>query len=121
MSPEILLLIGTLFGGAGLKIIERYMNKGKEQVDFASQIRDELRKDLERYQEEVESYKEEVKGYKQEVREWKDKYYTLLEDQGKLKDTNLDQQNQIGTLRTQIQNMSNLLKKHNISYDHEQQ
>lgn len=49
-----LALIGTLFGGVGLKIIEHFLNRGKAKVDIATQLRDELRKDIKELQDRVD-------------------------------------------------------------------
>lgn len=109
MHTELFTLLGVVFGGVGLKMIESFLNRGKEKVDLAAQIRDELREDIERYKSEVAEYKKEVRELNINVEDWKQKYYKLLEDQGKLKDTNADQQNQINRLME-------LLRKHNIQY-----
>lgn len=66
------ILAGTLFGGVGLKVIEYWLNRGKEKVDLAAEIRDELREDLVRYKAEAESYKKESDT-------WRQKYYDLLD------------------------------------------
>lgn len=110
MSSEIYILLGTIFGGVGLKVIEAYLNRGKEKVDLASQIRDELREDIERYKNEVSEYKREVKELTLSLEDWKKKYYDLLEGHGKLKDANYDQQMQLNKLKE-------VLRKNNITYE----
>lgn len=41
-----LALITTLLGGVGVKLTEWLMGRNKAKVDIASQLRDELRKDI---------------------------------------------------------------------------
>lgn len=109
MSSEIYILLGTVFGGVGLKLIESWLNRGKEKVDLATQIRDELREDIERYKEEVAEFKKEVKELTMSVEDWKKKYYDLLDSHGKMKDDNYDLQKQLNSLKE-------LLRKNNITY-----
>lgn len=49
-----LALIGTLFGGGGLKVIEYFLGRGKVKIDVAAEIRDELRKDIKELQARVD-------------------------------------------------------------------
>jgi hypothetical protein len=45
MDTAWIALIGTFFGGAGLKIVESFLSKGQGKVDAATAMRDELRKE----------------------------------------------------------------------------
>ena len=110
MSNELYILVGTIFGGVGLKFIEAWLNKGKEKIDLASQIRDELREDIERYKNEVSEYKKEVKELTLSLEDWKKKYYDLVDSHGKMKDINYDQQLQLNKLKE-------VLRKNNITYE----
>lgn len=49
-----LALIGTVFGGGGLKVIEYLLNRGKVKEDIATQLRNELREDLRELQKRVD-------------------------------------------------------------------
>lgn len=49
-----LTLIGTIFGGAGLKFLEWFLGRGKNKIDIAAQLRDELRKDIKDLQNRVD-------------------------------------------------------------------
>ena len=71
-NPAFLALVGTIFGGAGLKIIESLLNRSKTQTDIAAQIRSELRTD-------VQGLREEIRKVEAELDEWKKKYYDLLD------------------------------------------
>lgn len=61
----------AIFGGAGLKLIETLLNKGKIKQDVAQQIRTELR-------EEITGLRTELKHVEEELDKWKAKYYELL-------------------------------------------
>lgn len=71
-NPALLALIGTIFGGAGLKLVEGLLNKSKTQTDVAAQIRAELRTD-------VQALRDEIRKVETELDEWKTKYYDLLD------------------------------------------
>jgi len=71
-NPAFLALIGTIFGGAGLKIVENLLNKSKTQSDVAAQIRTELRTD-------VQALRDEIRKVETELDMWKAKYYDLLD------------------------------------------
>lgn len=53
METAIIALIGTVLGGAGLKIIEHVLNRGKVKEDVATNLREELRADLKAAKEEI--------------------------------------------------------------------
>lgn len=72
LNPALLALIGTIFGGVGLKVVEALLNRSKTQSDLASQIRQELR-------EEVQGLREELRRVEGELDNWKFKYYELLD------------------------------------------
>lgn len=66
-------LIGTVFGGAGLKVIEKVLSSGQGKIDAATQLRDELRK-------ESTALREEIKAVEKELDQWKEKYFMLLQE-----------------------------------------
>jgi hypothetical protein len=72
INPALLALIGTIFGGVGLKIVEGFLNKSKVKADIAADIRAELRAD-------VAALREEVRSLTDELDKWKAKYYVLLD------------------------------------------
>lgn len=72
LTVPIIALIGTVLGGVGLKIVEHFLSKSKVRDDTASQLRGELRT-------EVESLRSEIQKVETEVDLWREKYYTLLE------------------------------------------
>lgn len=70
-ETTIVALVAALFGGGGLKFLEHILNRNKERADLATQLRDELRS-------EVNSLKDEVKGVDDALDEWRKRYYRLL-------------------------------------------
>lgn len=71
-------LIGAVFGGAGLKLVEHLVNRSKLRIDAAADIREELR-------EEINSLRKEVRVLSSDLDEWKNKYYLLLERFNRMK------------------------------------
>ena len=72
MEPAVIALIGTIFGGVGLKLVEMVMSRGSSRDTTAAQIRTELRGDL-------TGIKTELATVQAELDEWKAKYYDLKE------------------------------------------
>lgn len=72
MDPALIALIGTLFGGVVLKVVESLLNRGKTQSDVAAQIRTELRTD-------IQALRDEIRKVETELDMWKSKYYDLLD------------------------------------------
>jgi chromosome segregation ATPase len=70
LDPAWIALIGTIFGGAGLKAIESWLGKNRVKVDDASRIRDELRL-------EITAQREEIKQLESDVDKWREEYYNL--------------------------------------------
>ena len=73
MQPAVLALIGTIFGGVGLKIAESLLTKSKNQSDLAAEIRKELRTD-------VQALRTEIRTVEAEVDKWRGKYYEVVEE-----------------------------------------
>lgn len=73
MDTAWIALIGTIVGGAGLKTIEKFLARGGERIDTATDMRDELRKDL-------ASSKDEARLLEKELDLWKEKYFQLLQE-----------------------------------------
>lgn len=73
MDTAWIALVGTLFGGAALKIVEGLFAKGTKTVDLATNLREELRK-------ESTQLKEEIRVAEHELDNWKEKYYKLYQE-----------------------------------------
>lgn len=70
MDPLLFGLIGTVFGGAGLKTVEAILNRGKNKDDTAAQLRTELRQDL-------ATIKADLKEEAKSADDWQRKYWEL--------------------------------------------
>lgn len=70
LDPAWIALIGTVFGGAGLKAVETWLGKNRVRVDDATRMRDELRL-------EITAQREEIKQLETDVDKWRDEYYNL--------------------------------------------
>jgi predicted RNase H-like nuclease (RuvC/YqgF family) len=77
IDPAWIALIGTVFGGVGLKMAERALGRSKERSDDATQIRDELRI-------EIVSQRDEIKALEAEVEKWRAEYYNLRDQHVKM-------------------------------------
>lgn len=73
-------LVGTIFGGAGLKIIESWLGKAKERATEAQTMRDELRKEIDSLRTQLEKGAEEEKRLEAIIEEWRAKYYDLRDE-----------------------------------------
>lgn len=68
-----LTLIGAIFGGVGLKVMDSWLSRSKVREDQATQIRRELR-------DEVVSLRTEIQDLRKQVDTWRDKYYVEAEE-----------------------------------------
>lgn len=73
MDTAWIALIGTVFGGAGLKVLENILSRGQSKDDLATSLRQELRKDS-------TDLRVELKGLEKELDKWKERYYLLLQE-----------------------------------------
>lgn len=73
MDTAWIALIGTLFGGVVLKVVENFFSRGSKKIDTATAMREELRK-------ESTNLKEELRIVEKELDAWKEKYYTLFQE-----------------------------------------
>lgn len=72
--------MGTIFGGAGLKIIESWLNRTKERATEAQTMREELRKELDGLREMLDKAAAEEKRLEDLVDDWREKYYNLRDE-----------------------------------------
>lgn len=72
-------LMGTLFGGAGLKLIEAQLGKAKARAADAAGIREELRKQIEDLRGELARSQAEETRLEGLVEEYKDRYWSYRE------------------------------------------
>lgn len=96
-ATPLIALVGTIFGGVGLKVTERWLNRAKEKNDTAKEIRDELRTDMAAYRAEILTLKAEVDKVEAEVVSWQEKYFELRDKYSTLKALYEDALRQIQT------------------------
>jgi hypothetical protein len=65
-------VIGAIFAGAGLKVVEKWLQKAKDKDDTATSLRNELRTEL-------TALKKELADASDSIDEWKAKYYDVIE------------------------------------------
>ena len=70
VDPAWIAAAAAIFGGAGVKFVEHWINKNRVSVDDASRLRDELRL-------EISDQRNEIKELEVEVNKWRDEYYDL--------------------------------------------
>lgn len=83
-NPGFIALTGTLFGGAGLKIIETWLGRAKERATEAKSMREELRKEIDSLREQLDKADAEEKRLESMVEEWRAKYYDLRDEHQKV-------------------------------------
>lgn len=88
LSPGILALIGTIIGSIGLKLLENYLGRSRHKVDDATQIRQELRAELDKRD-------DEITRLEADRDKWKGLYYDL-------RDQNVAKDIELATLRTEL-------------------
>ena len=76
-------LLGTVFGGVGMKLIDRFFARGEKKVDDAAKLRKEL-------WDELNSLREEVRNMRKELDGWKEKYFLVLADNAVLRQREAD-------------------------------
>jgi len=78
MNEAWIALIGTVFGGAGFKIVEYSLGRRGRRDDFATKIRGELRDEVTQLRREADKLQREIDKLREEVDEWRTKYYSLV-------------------------------------------
>lgn len=73
-------LLGTIFGGAGLKIIESWLGRAKERATTEQTMREELRKEIDNLRVQLEKAVIEEQRLEALIEEWRSKYYDLRDE-----------------------------------------
>lgn len=73
-------LMGTLFGGAGLKVIEHQLGRAKTKSAEAAAAREELRSEIQTLREQLEKADAEETRLQGLVDEWREKYWSYREE-----------------------------------------
>lgn len=79
-----MVLVGTLFGGVGLKLIETWLGRAKERVTEARFMREELRSEIDRLRDQLARADEEEARLDALVEDWRAKSYDLRDENRKL-------------------------------------
>lgn len=79
LNSAVIALVGTVFGGAGLKAVEAFINRSRDKIEkeksdaeIASHMREELRG-------EITELRKELRQVEGELDAWRQKYYDLLD------------------------------------------
>lgn len=80
ISPAWIALIGTVFGGAGLKLVEKWLNTSATKNDQQAKFREEYRMQIEDLQEELAKLLARLAVAEAELNEWKGRYWLLREE-----------------------------------------
>ena len=78
MDSQYIALIGSVFGGVGLEVTRRILNRSHSKQDWAAELRKEMREDN-------AVLRVENDALEKEVVIWKDKYYALIDKYLELK------------------------------------
>ena len=85
LNSAVIALVGTVFGGAGLKAVEAFINRSRDKIEkeksdaeIASHMREELRG-------EITELRKELRQVEGELDAWRQKYYDLLDEFIKVK------------------------------------
>lgn len=73
-------LMGTIFGGAGLKITEAWLGRAKDRANEDKSMREELRKEIDNLRTQLEKADAEEKRLEGLIDEWKEKYWEIREE-----------------------------------------
>lgn len=78
MNEAWIALIGTVFGGAGFKIVEYFLGRKGRRDDFATKLRGELRDEVTQLRREADKLHRETDNLRDEIDVWRSKYYALV-------------------------------------------
>lgn len=71
-------LISAIFGGAGVKVIDKFLSRKSDAFDHAEQLRDEMRI-------QIAGLRDEINAKRIEADEWRSKYWVQMEETVQLK------------------------------------
>lgn len=79
-NPGFIALMGTMFGGAGLELIRRWMDRRARKDDEAAKQRAELRVEIEGLRGQLDKATAEEHRLEAEIERWKGLYYDQKEE-----------------------------------------
>lgn len=83
-NPGFVALVGTLFGGAGLKAVEGYFGRAKERSTEEASLREELRKNIADLRTQLDRADAEELRLETSIDDWREKYYALRDEHTKI-------------------------------------
>lgn len=83
-NAAFLTLLGTLFGGVGLKVVESWLGKAKEKHDAGAALRSELRLEIEGLRKQLVASATEEQRLEAEIDRWRGLYYDLRDEKQKV-------------------------------------
>lgn len=83
-NPNFMTLVGTLFGGAGVKFLEQWLGRAKDKSDQGAQIRVELRQEIDSLRAQLIAASAEETRLETVIEDWRSKYYDLRDEQTKV-------------------------------------
>jgi chromosome segregation ATPase len=92
----------TASGGVIAVVVAWFLSKGKTKTEFATQLRDELRKDIQRWQTAAEGFEKRASELYDEVDGWRERYRELEEKYDKLSEENEELRKQISDCQKSI-------------------
>lgn len=79
-NPGFVALVGTLFGSAGLKVVEHWLGRARTKAAESASYREELRKEIESLRAQLEKADGEELRLQGVLDEWKTKWYDLRDE-----------------------------------------
>lgn len=83
-NANFMALLGTLFGGAGIKFLEQYLGRAKDKADQGAQIREELRKEIDSLRTQLNAAAAEEQRLEALIDDWRNKYYDQRDENTKI-------------------------------------
>ena len=83
-NEAFIVLLGTLFGGVGLKLVDHWIGKTQRQEQEAEDAKLELKKEIEALRDRLEKSEVEERRLESLVDDWKDKYWIVREEKSNI-------------------------------------
>lgn len=77
LDPAWIALLGTIFGGVGLKVAESWLARGRVKIDEATSLRKELRMDKAELRTDNAELRKEIDELEDDVDRWREEYYNM--------------------------------------------
>lgn len=87
-------IMSALFGGAGVKLLDKMLSSRSEFLAETEQLQEALRKELNRVS-------EEISDARTDSDEWRDKYWKLVEENAKCRAENVNLQQELEFVKSE--------------------